>query len=298
MAKNYYLKNSINNNAVELWSTQRLPFEPKGWLHEMRHDLKCALKQLKTKKNSILYASFYSDQEEFFDVENVLLYNVGSGSFSHLCNKGLIFERVLLNTPVLNIDNHEINMDYYHQYETLEDNPQRRYWNMEKRVAKWHDVSCQKISSNMKPHQVWYDMKKGAVEIDNKCGISPFYGIKVEIKAPINTKTNLAAVVKPLLDGIICSFHSHNGEQIDEVVNRLLNKVDENPEVLKAMLLDNNNVVLGKNRLIYPYRNYVKWNPDDHKFVYAEILVDYSNEENVWSMSGEINTLSNKVQYQ
>lgn len=296
MEKNYYLKNSINNNAVKLWSTRRLPFEPKGWLYEMRHDLKRALKQLKTKKNLMLYASFYSNQEEFFDVENVLLYNVGSSSFSHLCNKGLIFESVLLNPPVLNIDDHEINIDYYHQYVTLEDKPQSCYWNMEKRVAKWHDVSCQKISSDMKPHQVWYDMKKGAVEIDNKCRISPFYGIKVEIKAPINTKINLAAVVKPLLDGIICSFHCHNGEQIDEVVNRLLNKVDENPEVLKAMLLDNN-VVLGKNRLIYPYRNYVKWNPDDHKFVYAEILVDYSNEENIWSMSGEINTLSVKEQY-
>lgn len=89
----YLIRSSVNRDFVELWSNVRLPFEPKGKLLEMRNSLREALKQVESKGNDLLHATFCSEVNEFFDLENILLYNVGRGPFAHLCRKGLCFER-------------------------------------------------------------------------------------------------------------------------------------------------------------------------------------------------------------
>jgi hypothetical protein len=39
-------KPNLNQGMAALWSSKRLPFEPKGWEKEMRDELKSAIKQL------------------------------------------------------------------------------------------------------------------------------------------------------------------------------------------------------------------------------------------------------------
>jgi hypothetical protein len=66
---NYLIKGPKDNeNSVELWSTVRLPFEPKGWLLEMRNSLKLAIRDIKVGNNTILNAIYSSKQREFVDV--------------------------------------------------------------------------------------------------------------------------------------------------------------------------------------------------------------------------------------
>src|SRR5438552_4510390 len=76
----YFLERG--RDSVELWSTARLQFEPKGWQLEMRHDLRDALRALDGDQVSALYASPLIDSR--CDIENILIYNVGAATFRQL----------------------------------------------------------------------------------------------------------------------------------------------------------------------------------------------------------------------
>src|SRR4051812_38704168 len=83
-----------SGTGVEGWSTTRLPFEPKGWLRTYRDDLRSALRTMEAADDAALLAEYATPDDGFADLENVLLYNIGSGSYSHLCRRGLVCRRV------------------------------------------------------------------------------------------------------------------------------------------------------------------------------------------------------------
>lgn len=58
--------------GISMLSLKRLPFEPKGWLVEMRDSLREHLKKLHKVNGNILYAAYQLDQIEYFDVENFI----------------------------------------------------------------------------------------------------------------------------------------------------------------------------------------------------------------------------------
>ena len=72
--------------GVERWSSQRLPFEPKGWMLEYRSALREALGRLDPARGPVLIASFASTDRKPCDVENLLLYNLGLSALSN--NRG------------------------------------------------------------------------------------------------------------------------------------------------------------------------------------------------------------------
>ena len=47
---------NVDENNVKIWSVTRLPFEPKGWLVDMRQQIRQDLKLLNLKKNTIFSA--------------------------------------------------------------------------------------------------------------------------------------------------------------------------------------------------------------------------------------------------
>jgi len=83
-----------SDTHVEAWSLVRLPFEPKGWLREYRRDLRTVLRSMREGQAGVLYAEYATPDQSFADLENVLLYNLGSGCFTHLAHQGLICRRV------------------------------------------------------------------------------------------------------------------------------------------------------------------------------------------------------------
>ena len=88
-----------DSNIVELWSSKRLPFEPKGWLSDMRSSLIEAISQMEISDDSFLRATYHSDVLELCDLENILLYNVGIGKFKKLCQQGFLLERSFQSGP-------------------------------------------------------------------------------------------------------------------------------------------------------------------------------------------------------
>lgn len=76
-----------DQGCVYSWSTVRLPFEPRGPLLAYRNELRSALQDLRATASEGLVATYATPDREFADVENVALYNVGAGAFSHLTGR-------------------------------------------------------------------------------------------------------------------------------------------------------------------------------------------------------------------
>ena len=86
---------AVNGTAcsVEATSTIRMPFEPKDWLKDMRTEVREAILGLRPQPVKGLYARYTSAEEGFFDVENILFYNIGPSVFRNLTTCFVAFER-------------------------------------------------------------------------------------------------------------------------------------------------------------------------------------------------------------
>lgn len=103
--------------------------------------------------------------------------------------------------------------------------------------------------------------------------------------------SNLAAVIKPLLDGIICAFHAHNGTNNSIVTWRLAARLGERKSVIENMLMDQSSAILGTRNLLHPFGKGIQWNPADDFCIAAKILLEDYMEESAWALDGEIFTL-------
>ncbi len=112
---NYYIAHS--KDRVQLWSKERLPFEPKGWQLKMKQELRSRLEAMVAPNNTILHALYTSRINQSFDVENILFYNVGSSSFSSICKDKLIFERSFdAPPPIQQTQREDIRFAHYQCY--------------------------------------------------------------------------------------------------------------------------------------------------------------------------------------
>ncbi|OLS33873.1 hypothetical protein [Bacillus sp. MRMR6] len=280
---NYFFSLS-NDNILEVYTSKRLPYEPKGWQLELRSKIRSHLKFLRC-EGVFLHALYKSMDQSFFDVENVLFYNVGPSAFSHLNIKTLLFERAFEQPSIVNEEQH---YKHYQSYKIIEqDEHMSANWMKEKTLATWENVAIPKLSSEIKPHSIWYAMKTGSLKIQERIN-SNYYGLEVTIKPPIHTQLNLVSVIKPLLDGIISAFHHHDSSDIDEVVNRLNHYINLPTKEIEHLLLDSSKTILGPRNLIQPYRNGVKWNPEDDAFQFIKIKVDSQHQNSDWNIDGKI----------
>lgn len=285
---NYYIKvPEDNTNSVELWSTKRLPFEPKGWLLEMRNSLRSAIESLRADDEGILHAIYHSDKPGYCDVENILLYNVGTGAFKHLCRHGLIFERgdkMPSDPPPPLVKKAR----HHHCYSSIKREEINSLWKKEKILAKWSKVTSPPVRADDKPHVFWHVMKKGKVQVSNGHSVPQVYGVNIKIEAPVGTIINLASAVKPLLDGVISAFHVHDGSDISFVTERLAEYLGIRSAIVADMLTDSRTSVLGKRNLVHKFGKGVQWNPADDNCMMCEILFDDCTTDSSWSLSGEM----------
>jgi hypothetical protein len=157
-------------------------------------------------------------------------------------------------------------------------------------LATWGNIPIPKLSSETKPHTIWHAMKTGPVHILDRTK-SDFYGLEVTVKVPTHTQVHIVSIMKPLLDGMISAFHKHDSSDIDEVVVRLKKYINLATQQIENLLLNSGTAILGLRNLIQPYRNGVKWNPEDDAFQFIKIKIEqqYSNDD--WIFDGEIFTI-------
>ncbi|MEH6908552.1 DUF6946 family protein [Neobacillus drentensis] len=288
--ENYKLVKTMYSQTqkVELWSTARLPFEPKNWMKEMRDELKDSLKLLTPVKNGTLYGKFCtSENDSFFDVENVLLYNVGTGSFSHLGNEHVIIERSFQEIPTLN---HSTPFQHYHLYNHTVAEKLDLYWKKEQTAVEWTGLQLPALKD--KPHVYWHKLK----QLNSTTNLLPFsnnttFGLRINLGVPIGKKVNLVGICKPLIDGIISAFHSYAGNDLDEMVSRLSKLLNEDKSLISNLLVEEKAAHLGKREVVRRFQKGVQWNPADD-YCYQIELKTFKADGANWEIGGELYTIS------
>jgi hypothetical protein len=271
---------SDEHRAVDLWSSVRLPFEPKGWVHEMRNELRVAVSALTASPDEVLQATYVSTENGLFDLENVLFYNVGSDCFFRSAQGGVRFERAHVRRMP---GNATAPLVHFHQYAPVPREGAFLNWRLAASLARWRS-EIPPLSGSTKAGAVWLAMKRGRVESAVLPDGAVTFGLSLKLSVPQRSPISVTAVVKPLLDGVVSAFHAHDGTDLAEVAARLAT-LGIAPQEAASLLTDPRHAVLGARRLLWLRSEGVQWNPADDALVACELLVERSSR---WRLTGEL----------
>jgi len=270
--------------TVQLWSHDRLPFEPKGELRIMRNQLRTALESLQYRDACVLYGCYTSDVRDYAcDTENILFFNVKDSGFPELSARGVMFERSFAPAP--ESPNPMLAARHHHHYEMRPIGEDFRHWKC-RTIASWRDVPIEPLLPGTKPAPLWWAMKRTTDVDPAQSQPRALFGLRIKLAVPRDARFNMAPVVKPLLDGVIAGMHVHDGHDLGELSARLAQQLNEEPAVISALLMSMQNAQLGRRRLLHAWRQGVQWNPADDRCVAAYIFVSQSGNE--WLISCDL----------
>lgn len=265
-------------------SKKRIPFQPQGWQKIFRDTLRCELPKLKPPAENLCLVALYNSKTKsnFFDLENVLFYNIGAKPFRSLAAVRIFAQNC--SEPTSDESGEET--EFSHQYTYKICNPEicTDFWKNRALTAEWESVSVSASFSKNKAIDSWRALRENPDKIKRHCKIPEgSFGAKIKLSVPKTKEVNLTSVIKPLLDGIICAFHS-----ADDRLQKEAGLVASRLGVSEQLLLSADYDVLGACRFIYPYRGTsVKWNPQDDHCMAFEIETEHSNDDTC-RFSGEI----------
>jgi len=239
---------AVSRDSVELWSDVRLPFEPKGTMKQARDALRKAVRSLVVDDGHWLAADYVSAQLAFVDLENVLFYNVGTSVFSALVAPGLTARRIY-HEPRLSPTRCE-----YPHYQRYKMDPVVPLAESDALLT----FGCPPLTSATKPHHVWWAASRGSV-----AGTAEVPGrYWLDVLLPGSASLNLAASMKPLLDGIISALHQVH--ELDHVAIERLSRVARwsESEVIERLRRPAA-PILGSRSVVRSYREFIKWDPAD-----------------------------------
>ncbi len=266
-----------DDKSVEIWCNQLLPFEPKGWLKELRTEIQNKLKLLKS-PNKFLYSKFVSSKRDKVDLDNILFYNVAYSAFSNLSLNSIVMERIYLQ-PKPAPDGTCYNYYQYYSTEKIEsENKQKKI------LGTFSNVPLTDFNSETKVDKIWYSIKKGEI-VHYEKNHNHFFGIDISI-----TSSNLSLVsevgMKRIIDASIASFQAHVGDD-SEMFGRLAQNLSINQNDAKQLLCDNSHTVLRSGVLLTSYRNGIKWNPADDLVVFIVLTLKHGQKSTL-DISGKI----------
>lgn len=286
----YFFFKSRSNSSVVVFSKGRIPFElPKAnaeSIKQLKTEIVLALEQLKPFGDSVLCARYGTTDptKGFFDIENVLLYNIGTRNFNTLSKHGIVFASIPCSEIKKLRDQWDIPDEYVHYYEyTLLPGPiplpQAKVL-----LAEWEKLPFCKCTG-LTPFAAWNAIKNEAANITVydriNCDKGDCFSLVLEIEKPRQAKFRIMTAMKPLLDGLICAFQNSDFES-DEI-EYFSHKLQCGKDKFQSQSLN----VLGnrQSKYIQIYRNNVKWNPADDLCHYVCISI---KEGNNWRLSGKI----------
>ena len=285
----YLLKSKEACRTVELWSETRLPFDLlTPALKDMRDALRAAVRALAAADGEVLRGVFASSLKDPCDAENILFYNVGSSPFQRSSTNGVRFERTHTVPPAA--DALGFVARSYHRYELVARDEAWQYWRRGSALAVFSEAEVPRLTSETKVHQIWQTLSP--VRRLRNAGIrtgTPF-GIQLSIQVPSRAPVNTTAIIKPLLDAAISSCHVHDGSALAVLAKRLGELLGENPAAIAHRLMDDNNAVLGRRRLLSPRATGFQWNPADDACVAASVDIVHTDRDTdgQWLVSGEL----------
>ena len=251
---------------IRVYSEERLNFEPQDWRKDFKKDLSIAIKEL-VQNGDVFKAELITEVREFFDVENILFYNLGTANFKKLDTK----------VVWLSLERGETlhNKKYVYEYSFVDSVPEIN----EDIIAEWSNITIEKPTTGRKPLDYWLSFKKSNSIKINSVNYSGEFGLSIKIDKPQNEDLNIINIQKPLLDGIISVFHDITKVDKD-VVEYIASKEHYSVEMIESFFRNNKIAVLPKWNIIPKYREGIKWNPQDEKCTEVRIVVRDTADKN------------------
>lgn len=244
------MEKSFSKQVFELHSDIRLPFEPRGEALALRDKIRRNLELLNPREYNHLNARLITSKKDFFDVENVLFYKVGSGAFSHLSLDEISFSLVF--------DSNSQSNKYTYSYELTSEASTEEI----KDIILEFSFEMDKMTSDLKPLDYWHALNQGDIKISKLMNPKEF-GLSIVIEIAEEHR-NITSLFKPMIDGLISAFHYQNSVDQD-VLNYITKKKHISDGVVLSQLSHKDYTFLGERNLISSYRNGIKWNPEDEK---------------------------------
>ncbi len=284
--------------VVEVWSTVRLPYEPRGWLIDLRSQLRVALTDLSQTSSGQLHAIYSAaDDGAFVDVENVLLYNVGGTALRSLTKNSVTIERgyhVPIPPPRAGFT--DPGALHYHRYGEAHEAP-RGCWEPGVELGAFTDAPADAIG---KPAPIWKSIRDSAAPPNQTAPLPVKFLVNVHVTDTLlpGGTGSVFGIIKPLLDGIISAYHSHEGSD-GATESQLLSGLGLGAEEdLCNELLDPRWAALGPRRLVRPFgATGVQWNPADDFCVFAHVTLNSGAADSMenparWRITAELRVAS------
>lgn len=241
----------------------KIPFEPNPEQTAFRELMRSKLNALRPFRNQILYAKYGCASSQITDIENALFYNIGAASFGTVLSEetSVYFQRIQPNEiyDCVNWD-----FQYFYHYKWAPKGKRKNWWEHEL-ICEWNDVPLKKINYTSSAFDYYLAIKQSSELVmcfaeKSKATL----GLKIQLFIPRTARfTNVVSTMKPMIDGVICAFHTPEGIEVEEVSKRL--------NIDKEIFLSTEKTCLGKCCYISPYRKSVKWNPQDERLDYVLI---------------------------
>ena len=191
-----------------------------------------------------------------FDLENVLLYNVGTSHFSTLGADNIRVDRSFGAPPCAPSG---MIFAHHHHYSTAR---LARDWRQKRVIGERRFAMPRKLKTST----VWAAARASAGP-SSVVATSQRLGLEVEVVLPASSR--LASAMKALLDGVVASFHRHDGTgDLDLLVGRIAPALA--PSEVQRLLVTGPQE-LGVRTLVRPFAKSVQWNPADDLLVTVEL---------------------------
>lgn len=263
-------------NHILVHSEIRTQFQPKGQVKEFQEFIKKHLKRLTGFDQTHLQANLITNDNNFFDVENIVNYNIGPRSFGHLNLDSYGIKKIIVKEG----------KPYFYEYEYRTSQfTSSEISNSDEAIIQNFEFEINKITSDTKATKYWLAYKNGRTK-KLKENYSGTFGMRIEIETSKRI-SNLSSVVKQLIDGIICGFQYQIA--VDErIIDCLSEQLNEKSEVISRYLRDKDNSIMGENIIIRKRGKGVILNPIDDLCIDIYIYQRYTNCKEDCKIKGEV----------
>jgi hypothetical protein len=251
---------------------------------DYRRALRSHLRSLAPSPGSLV-ARYESLDQSSFDVENVLLYNLGMSAFPHLRADGISLERRIVAPPA-SPERGATTSVHYVRY-TQGEPPTAPDWPV---VASW---DAGDLPTPPSVERLWQALSTRVHRATDATVVaSAFVAVDLAVGCPNSEPGQLLSLVKPLVDAAIATLHAYEGDQLSDVSARLATRLAVPVQDVAERLADSTHAVMGPRRLLWPFRDFVQWNPADD--LLSHISIRCHNAPS-WTLAGSLRADPGKV---
>jgi hypothetical protein len=269
----WLVRSGDEGRCVEAWSDFRLPFECRPHQRPYLAALRNAIAGLGGRPARAIEAVYEcASLPPGCDVENVLFYNVGPGSFASLKLDALVF-RYRPTCPGPAPDGRQYAHHVRYALHLAEPGFDTENLKAKGSVRLAH-IPLDRAGGSLKPWEVWLAVQRWADRLPTTQGSSLHatgqFALDVELQLRVGQPLGVFGVLKPLLDGLIASFHC--APAIDsELIRRVAMQTGESEDRLRTWFERAGPVIVATTSPVYGRGNSVGWHPDDSRMRYCRV---------------------------